>query len=299
MRLEYVAREPLRKGMLGTEQLLERVTREIRAGAKDAEIRELARRVVTNTPPQNTTRQIQAVWDYVTRLPYLMDPVELQLIPRAADIPKLGAADCKKYTVLAGALLESIGHPVKVRVIDQRPQLADRSPDFHHVYLRVFNKDRGRWQTFDPVAKSWRNPKANVGTELHHQARRTYMLRRADGGMGAWYDLPAWLDPTRSENTALRSVIGLAPGGSAALVAADAFAQAKKAMAPAKPPAALAKPPPPAAPPTPGSDKKMSTGAKVAIIGGSVAGAALLVTVIVVATRRKKNPRRRRHRKAA
>jgi hypothetical protein len=187
--LRIVAVEPLRPGMSGTEQLVEAITGEIRRANNDPKVRDqtrdLALRVARNARPQDATAEIQAVWDYVTRLgapPYRLDPVEAQIIAPAQKFDQLRGIDCKKYSIAAGALLEALGHPVQVRVIDQRPQLSGRGADFHHVYLLVFNRDTGEWLPFDPVARSFRDPSANVGTELPHHARRTYPMQTHDAG---------------------------------------------------------------------------------------------------------------------
>ncbi|MFA6031211.1 MAG: transglutaminase-like domain-containing protein [Elusimicrobiota bacterium] len=232
------AREVLQAGLAGTEQLVEKITTIIRDQAKRADVRELARRIVRLAPPQDATAEIQATWDYLTGLnapPYRADPVDVQLLTTPGAWEGLSGVDCKKYTIVAGSILEALGHPVKVRVVDQRAQLGAEA-GYHHVYLQVFNKDRGTWVPFDPVTKSFRRPAANVGTEPAHRARRTYMLRPAYNGsrrpqpigFDLYNDLIKPFDPTRPENTGVRAAWSLIPGGSAIVAAADATAAVQK-----------------------------------------------------------------------
>jgi len=311
----------LQNGLLGTEQLVSYITRLIDEGAMRSDVRELALRVVKLARPQDATAEIQAVWDYLTGItapPYRMDPVDLQLLTWPEAIETLNAYDCKKISIVAGALLQALGHEVKVRVIDQRPQTQTRAANYHHVYLRVFNKDLGQWVTFDPVARSWRHPSATVGSELTHNARRTYMVRVATqydngytrGGRGVGFDLYAdllkYVDPTRPENTALHSLLSLTPLAPV-VVAADAVAAAQKAAnaaAAANKPTQTATPRPPittstARPPTASTTSALtqatraplSTGAKIAIVAAS---AGVVAGIVYLATRRKTNPRRKR-----
>ena len=72
---------------------------------------------------------------------------------------ELRAGDCDDMAILLGAMLEAIGHPVRLVIIGPDPLRQDL---FTHIYLEVFHK--GRWIPLDatmPYPMGW-GPRALV-----------------------------------------------------------------------------------------------------------------------------------------
>lgn len=192
--LDVRERRALKPGLRGLSQTLGLVTRAIRDGAKDPLTIDRARRIVRSVAPHDYRGETRAVWDYFLGLrgfPYRRDPVDVELVQGAPEMPVGGDCDC--YTVQLGAHLEALGHPVEtVTVGEQRPRQG-QSPNFTHIYLY----DRLSRMVVDPVLhRPVLGKPAALGDELPHAVERrdvpmaVQKVRRAGGGVSS-------LDPKR------------------------------------------------------------------------------------------------------
>jgi hypothetical protein len=94
------------------------------------------------------------------RLRYTKDIHRVETVHRARDLLRRHkkAADCDDFVILTGALLQSIGHPVRIVIIGNNYK--DKE-DYSHIYLHtLINK---KWISLDgsvPGAKAgWEAPK--------------------------------------------------------------------------------------------------------------------------------------------
>lgn len=119
----------------------------IQRGRKDPRIREFAARAVRGTAEGDFSGEVRALANKIkSRVRYTRDPNQHETIADAWDTLRLGYGDCDDLVVLGGAALESIGHPVRIKVAGQDGR-------FSHVYLETFIRDvetrSGSWVPVD------------------------------------------------------------------------------------------------------------------------------------------------------
>jgi hypothetical protein len=104
---------------------------------------------------------------------------------------ELRAGDCDDMTILLGAMLEAIGHPVRLVLSGPDPLKPDL---FTHIYLEVFHK--GRWIPLDatmPYPMGWASStlvKKIITIERRANMMAEDMELQGMGGVGA---VPDWL----------------------------------------------------------------------------------------------------------
>jgi len=115
----------------------------------------------TNLPNRRNYQQIaDAVYMWMKKnIEYINDPDGIEWLQTAKKTIELGYGDCDDQSVLAAALLSSIGVPTRFKVVKANP---DRRNAYSHVYLQYHDKDR--WKGFDPTLHT------KAGDELsdHH-----------------------------------------------------------------------------------------------------------------------------------
>jgi transglutaminase-like putative cysteine protease len=144
-----------------TYESVEVIKRLIEEGKKDYVIRRLAEKIIQYIPPKDYAQEVRSIYSFITkRLRYTKDINRVETVHRARDLLRwhLKAADCDDFVILTGALLESIGHPVRIVIIGSNPK---NKEDYSHIYLHVKVKDK--WISLDgsvPGAKmGWEAPK--------------------------------------------------------------------------------------------------------------------------------------------
>jgi hypothetical protein len=163
------------KGYPGTKRTVEHIKALIRAGAKDFYVRQRAIDILLEkgVKPKDYPGEIKALFEWVQRnVRYTKDPFRVEVLHSARRMLELRAGDCDDMAILLGAMLEAIGHPVRLVLAGPfplRPRL------FTHVYLEVYHK--GRWIPWTPPCPTqmgWA-PRALV-KEVIAIERRPHML---------------------------------------------------------------------------------------------------------------------------
>lgn len=182
------------KGWRGTQQTVAHVQALIRAGAKDFYVRQKAIDIVLEqcVRPKDYLGEIQALFHWVQHhIRYTKDTVHVEVLHSAKRMLELRAGDCDDMTILLGAMLEAIGHPVRLVLSGQEPLKPDL---FTHIYLEVFH--RGRWIPLDatmPYPMGWA-PSTPVKKIIAIERRANMMAEDRElqglGGLGA---VPDWL----------------------------------------------------------------------------------------------------------
>ena len=134
-------------GWRGTQQTVEHVQALIRAGAKDFYVRQKAIDIVLEkqVKPKDYLGEIKALFEWVQQhIRYTKDTVQVEVLHSAKRMLELRAGDCDDMAILLGAMLEAIGHPVRLALSGPNPLRQDL---FTHIYLEVFHK--GRWVPLD------------------------------------------------------------------------------------------------------------------------------------------------------
>ena len=135
------------KGPAGTLVTAGLIARLIKAGAKDFYVRQKAIEIlrVARVRPKDRFGEVCALFDWVRRnIRYTRDIFRVELLHTARRMLELRAGDCDDMTILLGAMLMSIGHPVRLILAGfraQRPHL------YSHIYPEVRLKDR--WLPID------------------------------------------------------------------------------------------------------------------------------------------------------
>lgn len=125
-------------------------------GTKDPKIYALARQVLTKqdgngnwvVAEKDHAGEAKALFDEVRkRVRYTWDPTDYDAFQTAVRTLELHAGDCDDMTSLLGALLRSVGHQVRSRIVQTKG-----SNTWNHIYLMV--KVGNGWKALDPsVAK--------------------------------------------------------------------------------------------------------------------------------------------------
>jgi len=121
----------------------------IRAGAKDFCLRQRAIDILMQKGirPKDYLGEIKALFEWVQQnIRYTKDPFRLEVLHSARRMLELRAGDCDDMAILLGAMLEAIGHPVRLVLAGPDPL---RPRLFTHVYLEAYYK--GRWIPLDPT----------------------------------------------------------------------------------------------------------------------------------------------------
>jgi Transglutaminase-like superfamily len=135
------------RGLRGTQRTLQHIRSLIVEGAKDFSVRQKAIDILwaRGVRPKDYLGEIKALFEWVQQnVRYTRDPYRVELLHSATRLLELRAGDCDDVTILLGAMLRSIGHPVRVVVVGPDPL---RPRLFTHVYPEVFH--RGRWIALD------------------------------------------------------------------------------------------------------------------------------------------------------
>ena len=182
------------KGALGTQKTVEHVQALIRAGAKDFYVRQKSIDIVLekHVKPKDYLGEIKALFEWVQQhIRYTKDTFQVEVLHSAKRMLELRAGDCDDMAILLGAMLEAIGHPVRLVIIGPDPLRQDL---FTHIYLEVFHK--GRWISLDatmPYPMGWAPStmvKKIVAIERRSNMMAEDMELRGIGGIGA---VPDWL----------------------------------------------------------------------------------------------------------
>ena len=134
-------------GYQGTLKTLEHIRDLIKQGAKDFDVRQTAIDILLQRAvrPKDYLGEIKALFEWVQQnVRYTKDTFRIEVLHSAKRMLKLRAGDCDDMAILLGAMLEAIGHPVRLVITGADPLRQDL---FSHIYLEVFHK--GRWIPLD------------------------------------------------------------------------------------------------------------------------------------------------------
>lgn len=181
-------------GWRGTEKTIEHVQSLIRAGAKDFYVRQKGIDILLEkqVKPKDYLAEIKAIFEWVQQhIRYTKDTLHVEVLHSARRMLELRAGDCDDMTILLGAMLEAIGHPVRLALSGPDPLKPDL---FTHIYLEVFHK--GRWIPLDatmPHPMGWA-PRTLVKKIIPIERRTTMMAEDMEvQGIGAAGTVPDWL----------------------------------------------------------------------------------------------------------
>jgi hypothetical protein len=137
------------KGYAGTKKTVAHIKALIRQGTKDFYVRQKAIDILLakGVKPKDYLGEIKALFEWVQQsVRYTKDPFRVEVLHSARRLLELRAGDCDDMSILLGAMLEAIGHPVRLVLVGRNPL---KPLLFSHVYLEVYYQ--GRWIPLDPT----------------------------------------------------------------------------------------------------------------------------------------------------
>jgi hypothetical protein len=139
--------EAIPSGYAGTLTTVAHVIRLIRSGAKDLAVRQTAIRILRQrgVRPKDYLGEIKALFEWVQEhIRYTRDPFRLEVLHSPRRMLELRAGDCDDMAIVLGAMLESIGHCVRLVLTGTNAVAPDH---FTHIYIEVLCG--GRWIPLD------------------------------------------------------------------------------------------------------------------------------------------------------
>lgn len=129
-------------GKAGIKQTLNLMARLAKEYRKAPAIRELALSLVRGLAPKDWAGEARAIHHYVRdQIRYVKDIAGCETVQTPIQTVKIGQGDCDDKSLLVGALLGAIGHPVRFVAIGLAPNT------FSHVFPQT--KIGGRWITLE------------------------------------------------------------------------------------------------------------------------------------------------------
>lgn len=119
----------------------------INKGKRRGEIIQAATALIYTTPERDEAHEVRAVFEWVRdSIRYVRDPHGLESLSAAHVTLRRMSGDCDDQVALLGALLESIGYPVRLVIA------AYQAPNaWEHVYAQAFVN--GAWIDLDPTER--------------------------------------------------------------------------------------------------------------------------------------------------
>lgn len=144
----------LSPGPAGIRETLRAMSHLKKAYKKAPAIRELACSLTKGLPQKAFRAEVSRIHAFVRdKIRYLKDIKGIETLQTPIQTLRLGQGDCDDKSVLAGALLESIGHPVRFVAVGMAPDI------YQHVFPQT--KIGGKWVTVE-TTENWplgRHPK--------------------------------------------------------------------------------------------------------------------------------------------
>lgn len=135
------------EGYSGTMRTARHITNLIKQGAKDFLVRQTAIDILVqrSVKPKDYVGEIRALFEWVQQnVRYTKDTVRVEVLHSAPRMLQLRAGDCDDFSILLGAMLEAIGHPVRLVLTGPNPSRQDL---FSHIYVEAYCN--GRWISLD------------------------------------------------------------------------------------------------------------------------------------------------------
>lgn len=144
------------------------VIKTIQKGRKDPRVRAFAVKAVSQrcgkkwcVPERDWWGEIKSVFGAIRdNVRYVRDIYNVDTFQAPNRTLEFNGGDCDDYTITLGSVLQSIGYPIKVRIVQSRD-----SNDYNHIFLLVGLPPRvpGAWYSLDASVNKpagWHPPKS-------------------------------------------------------------------------------------------------------------------------------------------
>lgn len=169
-----VQRAPLATGDAGMQQLLNAIMASAIAGAKNPEMWQLARTIVRNVPSTDARGRVKALFNYFAdddRVPYVLDPVDVQIIPSVEAALRQNGVDCKGKTILLISAIRSIGYEARPATINQGTP--GGLSKHGHIYAEWRPNAQSKWEPADTVLRET-DREATLGHEATYSEKLSW-----------------------------------------------------------------------------------------------------------------------------
>ena len=135
--------ERIPRGKAGLNAKLRRIRGLVEKAKQDPVFRQAVVGIVRQVPERSWQLEVSTIMDWVRdHVRYTLDPAGLELFVAPQLLLQQGlagdaAGDCDDHVMLAAAMLETLGHPVRYRVGGPGPG------KFRHIWLDVLQRGRG------------------------------------------------------------------------------------------------------------------------------------------------------------
>jgi len=134
----------------------------IQRGKKNPEVRLRAADIVRYIPQKKWVAEINAIQQWVRdNIRYTKDIFGVETLHSVINVLNLGYGDCDDQTMLISAMLESIGHPTRLKAV------GFSKGSLSHIYAQVFVN--GKWVAVETTMDKWtvgKEPKGIKNTML-------------------------------------------------------------------------------------------------------------------------------------
>lgn len=140
----------------------------IQKGRKDPRVRAFAVKAVSQkcgrgwcVPERDWWGEVRQVFEAIRQnVRYVRDIHQIDTFQSPKRTLEFGGGDCDDYSITLGSALQSIGYPIKVRIVQTRD-----SSDYNHIFLLVGLPPRGpnTWYSLDASmdkAPGWHPPRS-------------------------------------------------------------------------------------------------------------------------------------------
>jgi transglutaminase-like putative cysteine protease len=156
---------PLKTGAAGLQQIVDALQASAVEGGADPKVAALARSIIWGIADPDL--RVQKLFAYCAddrRVPYVLDPVDLQVAPSVRAAMESKGVDCKGKTILLASMIRSIGYQARLVTADQNVGMPGPAND-HHIYVEWQHPSSGQWLPADPVLRT-EYPDAQAGDRM-------------------------------------------------------------------------------------------------------------------------------------
>jgi len=139
-----------------TDDRVELIAKNIQVGRVSSEVHVFAAQALTDrcddrwcVQPRNWLGEVTQIADHIAaNVRYTLDTFGIDTYRTPQRTIQLAMGDCDDMAALGGAVLQAVGYPIMIKVIQMQGQ-----HDFHHIYLVVGLPPEApeQWIPFDPT----------------------------------------------------------------------------------------------------------------------------------------------------
>ena len=143
-----VTLQAIPSGPAGIRATLRKMRRLIKKYKTAPAIRAISQKIVQSVPEKNYSAEAKAIFKFVqSKVRYTRDIHGVETLQTPIQTLKMMSGDCDDQVTLCGAMLQSVGHPVRLIACGHFPKR------FTHVFLetRIGNK----WYALECTERGW------------------------------------------------------------------------------------------------------------------------------------------------